>query len=213
MTVYHLARQAFLQAGEYGRTWEDYEKRRSAGEDVPAPRKDLGKENLLLALRREIPVHIHVCTAAEIMSAIRLADEFNLRLTLAHVPYAYLIVEELTSKPDIHFNVGPTTLITYYQDRLELKNVAAILAGAGLPVSLEADTVGRWQGNLLYFASVCVRYGMNPEGALKAVTIRAAQGVGLDRKIGSIEEGKEGGLVLLNGEPFEMTTSVAGAAG
>jgi len=208
MTVYHLARQAFLQAGEYGRTWEDYEKRLSAGEDVPAPRKDLGKENLLLALRREIPVHIHVCTAAEIMSAIRLADEFNLRLTLAHVPYAYLIVDELALRPGIHFNVGPTTLITYYADRLRLKNVAAILAGAGLPVSLEADTVGRWQGNLLYFASVCVRYGMNPEDALRAVTIRGAEGAGLDRRIGSIEEGKDADLVLLNGDPFELTTSV-----
>lgn len=211
MTVYHLARQAFIQAQEYGRVWEDYEKRRSAGEDVIPPRKDLGKENLLLVLRREIPVHVHVCTASEIMSAIRLAGEFNLRLTLAHVPYAYLILEELASKPGIHFNVGPTTLITYYQDRLELKNVAAILAEAGLPVSFEADTVGRWQRNLLYFASVCVRYGMNPEEALKAVTIRAAEGVGLDRRIGSIEEGKDADLVLLNGEPFEMTTSVEAA--
>lgn len=208
MTVYHLARQAFIQAREYGRTWEGYEKRRAAGEDVIAPRKDLGKENLLLALRREIPVHVHVCTAAEIMSAVRLADEFNLKLSLAHVPYAYLIVDELALRPDIHYNVGPTTLITYYADRLKLKNVAAVLAAAGLPVSLEADTVGRWQRNLLYFASVAVRYGMNPNDALKAVTIRGAEGVGLEGRIGSIEAGKDADLVLLNGDPFELTTSV-----
>jgi len=208
MTVYHLARQAFVQAREYELAWKDYEKRRSAGEDIVAPRKDLGKENLLLALRREIPVHVHVCTAAEIMSAIRLADEFHLTLSLAHAPYAYLVVDELASRPDVHINVGPTTLITYYQDRLKLKNVAAILAEAGLPVSLEADTVGRWQGNLLYFASVCVRYGMKPDDALKAVTIRGAEGVDLEGRIGSIEAGKDADLVLLNGDPFELTTSV-----
>jgi imidazolonepropionase-like amidohydrolase len=208
MTVYHLARQAFIQAQEYELAWKDYEKRRSAGEDIVAPRRDLGKENLLLALRREIPVHVHVCTAAEIMSAVRLADEFNLKLSLAHAPYAYLIVDELALRPGIHYNVGPTTLITYYQDGLKLKNVAAILAGAGLPVSLEADTVGRWQANLLYFASVCVRYGMSPVDALKAVTIRGAEGVGLEGRIGSLEAGKDADLVLLNGDPFELTTSV-----
>ncbi len=208
MTVYHLARKSFIDAQIYMRRWENYERKKKAGEEVSPPPRDLGKDHLVKALKKEIPVHVHVCTASEIMSAIRLADEFNLELSLAHVPCAYLIADELAGRKDVHFNVGCTPLFTYYQDNLKLKNVAAILAEAGLPVSLQADTVGEWQHNLLYLASLCVRYGMQEDDALKAITIHAAQGVHLDSAIGSIEQGKDADLVFLDGEPFEMTTSV-----
>lgn len=208
MTVYHLARKSFVDAQIYMRKWENYERKIKAGEEVSPPPRDLGKDHLVKALKREIPVHVHVCTASEIMSAIRLADEFNLELSLAHVPCAYLIADELAERKDVHFNVGCTPLFTYYQDNLKLKNVAAILAEAGLPVSLQADTVGEWQHNLLYLASLCVRYGMQEDDALKAITIHAAQGVHLDSAIGSIEQGKDADLVFLDGEPFEFLTSV-----
>ena len=208
MAVYFLARKAFIEGQDYLQEWEKYKQDKKAGKQKSPPKKDLGKDALVLALKREIPVHVHVITAAEIMSAIRLADEFNLRLCLAHAPGAYLIVDELAERKDIHFNIGPTPLSTYYQNRLKLKNSAAILANAGLSVSFQADTVGEWQHNLLYLASMCVRYGMKEEDALKAITIRGAQAVNLDHKIGSIEEGKDADLVLLNGEPFEMTTHV-----
>jgi imidazolonepropionase-like amidohydrolase len=208
MSVYFLARKAFIEAQDYKKSWEKYEREKKEGKTALRPKKDLGKEALVMALNREIPVHVHVCTASEIMSAIRLADEFNLKLSLAHVPCAYQIVEELAVRKDVHFNVGCTPLYTYYGDGLKLKNVAAILANAGLPVSLQADTVGEWQSNLLYFAAMCVRYGMKEDDALKAITIRGAEGISLDDRIGSIEPGKDADLALLNGEPFEMTTSV-----
>jgi len=208
MAVYFLARKAFIEAQDYMKSFEKYENDKKAGKEVTLPKRDLGKDTLVMALKREIPVHIHVCTASEIMSAIRLADEFNLKLSLGHVPCAYLIVDELGERKDVHFNVGCTPLFTYYQNNLKLKNVAAILANAGLPVSLQADTVGEWQHNLLYLASMCVRYGMKEEDALKAITIRGAEGVNLDHRIGSIDEGKDADLAFLNGELFEMTTSV-----
>ena len=208
MAVYFLARKAFIEGQEYLQKWEKYKQEKQAGKQKLPPKKDLGKDALVSALKREIPVHVHVITAAEIMSAIRLADEFNLRLSLAHAPNAYLIVEELAARKDIHFNIGPTPLSTYYQNGLKLKNSAAILANAGLSVSFQADTIGEWQHNLLYLASMCVRYGMKEEDALKAITIRGAEAVNLDHEIGSIEVGKDADLVLLNGEPFEMTTHV-----
>lgn len=208
MTVYFLARKAFVEAQAYMQDWETYKQGKEAGEQKLPPQRDLGKDALVMALKREIPIHVHVITASEIMSAIRLADEFNLRLCLAHAPGAYLIVDELAARKDIHFNIGPTPLATYYQNRLKFKNSAAILANAGLSVSFQTDTVGEWQHNLLYLASMCVRYGMEEDDALKAVTLRGAEAIGLDHRIGSIKVGKDADLVLLNGEPFEMTTLV-----
>jgi len=206
--VYFLARKAFIEAQDYMNEWKAYEADKKVGKDASPPKRDLGKDAIVMALKREIPIHVHVISPSEIMSAIRFADEFNLRLSLAHVPGAYLIVDELAQRKDVHFNVGCTSLYTFFQDNLKFKNVAAILANAGLSVSIQADTVGDWQHNLLYLASMSVRYGMNEEDALKALTIHGAEAVNLDDRIGSIEEGKDADLVLLNGEPFEMTTSI-----
>lgn len=208
MAVYHLARKAFVEAQAYRKGWEDYEKDKKAGKDPAPPKRDLGKENLVKALKREIPVHIHCATASEIASCLRLADEFKLRLSLGHCYWAYLIVDELASRTDVHFNVGPPMLFSYFDDPSEFLNCAAILAEAGLKVSLQTDALGGAQQNLRELAALCVRYGMDEEDALRAVTIREAESVGLEGRIGSIEPGKDADLVLLDGDPFEILTSV-----
>jgi imidazolonepropionase-like amidohydrolase len=211
MGVYHLARQAFVDAREYKRQWEAYEERKLKEPGAAPPAKDLGKETLVLALKREIPVHIHVWTASEIMSSIRLADEFNLRLIVAHCQWAYLIKDVLTARKDVHFNVGPAMFLSYYGDMLGFKNCPAILADVGLDVSLQVDAVeGRQPGqqHFLHSAALCVRYGMDEEDALRAITLAGAEAEGLADRIGSIEEGKDADLVFLDGEPFDWQTSV-----
>ncbi len=209
MAAYFLARKAFVEAREYQKSWETYEKYKKEKSPILPPKRDLGKEVLVRALTREIPVHAHCATASEIMSCIRLADEFGLRLSLGHVYWAYLIVDELAKRKDVYFNVGPPMFFEYFQNALEFKNCAAILANAGLKVSLQTDTMGGGHEQILRDeASLCVRYGMKEEDALKAITIYAAEAVGLEKRIGSLEAGKDADLVLLDGEPFEFLTAV-----
>jgi imidazolonepropionase-like amidohydrolase len=208
MGVYHLARKAFMDAQEYQSSWENYEKEKNEKKDVVPPQQDLGKDILVKALKREIPVHIHCATASEIMSCIRLAREFNLQLSLGHCYWAYLIVDELKHHPDVHFNVGPPMFFNYYQNALQFKNTPAILSEAGLEVSLQTDALGGGQQNLLHLAALCVRYGMQEDAALKSITLNAAKAVNLETRIGSISEGKDADLVLLDGEPFEIATHI-----
>ncbi len=207
MAVYFVARKAFTEAREYQKSWETYESDRKAGKDVLPPKRDFGKETLVRALKREIPVHIHCYTPSQIMSSIRLADEFGFRLSLGHSDKAYLIVDELAKRKDIYVNVGPAVFDIYNQNSMVFANVPAILAAAGIKVSLQTDA-GPEQQNLRQFASLCVRYGMTEQDALRSITIWAAQAVDLAGRIGSIEPGKDADLVLLDGAPFEFLTSV-----
>jgi imidazolonepropionase-like amidohydrolase len=208
MGVYYLARKAFVEAQEYQKAWETYEAAKASGKDPAPPKRDLGKDAIVMALKRQIPVHIHCATASEIATSIRFADEFHLRLSLGHAYWANLIVSELKSRTDVHFNVGPPMMFSYYDAALTFKNTPAILANAGLKVSLQTDALGGNQMNLLHLASLCARFGMKEEAALKAVTLAPAEGVGLDARIGSIDEGKDADLVLLDGPPLELTTSI-----
>jgi imidazolonepropionase-like amidohydrolase len=207
MAIYHVARKAFIEAQEYRANWEKYEAERKTNPDAVPPKKDFGKETLVRVLKREMPVHIHVYTPSEHMSAVRLADEFGFRLSLGHCDKSYLILDELAKRKDIYLNVGPAVFDTYYQNSLEFANVPAILARAGLKVSLQTDSSAEQQ-NLREYASLCVRYGMSEEDALKSITINAAEAVDLGDRIGSIEKGKDADLVLLDGEPFEFLTAV-----
>ncbi len=208
MAVYHLAEKAFLDAQEYLEKLEKYEKDKADGEDVTAPKRDLGMEAIVKALKREIPVHIHVATASEIVSAIRFADSFNLRLSICHGYYAHLLVDEYADRTDIHWNIGPPMFFNYYLDALTFKNNPAILAEAGYNVSLQTDALGGAQQNLRHLATLCVRYGMKEADALKAITLTPAEAVDLGGRIGSLEKGKDADIVLLNGNPFELLTSI-----
>jgi len=209
MGVYHLARKAFVEAQEYMASWEKYERESEDDEDATPPARDLGKEALVMAMRGEIPTHIHVATASEIMSAIRLADEFDLKLSLCHSYYAHLLVDALADrKEDLHINVGPPMFFSYFDDALTFKNNPAILANAGYRVSLQTDALGGPQQNLRHLAVLAVRYGMTEEHALRAITLAPAEAMDLETRIGSIEVGKDADLVLLDGAPFDMLSEV-----
>ena len=211
MGVYYLAEKAFIEAQEYMERWEEYERKSRAPDngDLTPPSRDLGQEALVMALNREIPVHIHVATASEIMSAVRLAEKFDLDLSICHGYWAHLLVDALQDrKEELHFNIGPPMFFSYYDHALTFKNNPAILAEAGYDVSLQTDALGGPQQHLRHLATLTVRYGMKEEDALRAITLSPARDMLLDHRIGSIQEGKDADLVLLDGEPFEMLSEV-----
>jgi imidazolonepropionase-like amidohydrolase len=157
-------------------------------------------------LNRELPVHIHVTSADDIMTAVRLADEFNFyKLSLAHAEESYKVASEL-AKRDVRVVVGPKMIV--FDDMGNLINIADYLVKHGVEVNIMTDADVVQQEFLRFQASIAVKYGMDPMEALKSITINPAKLIGMESRIGSIETGKDADLVLFDGDPFDIQSSV-----
>ena len=164
------------------------------------------KECWLPVLNREIPLKAHVHRADDILTAIRIAKEFNLKLTLDHCTEGHLISEEIKESgfPAI---VGPSLSI---RNKIETQNAdfktAGILHKAGVKVAITTDhPVTRIQ-DLPICAGFAAREGLGVEEALKAITINAAQICNVSDRIGSLEVGKDADIAIFDGNPMEVFT-------
>jgi len=204
MGAAYLARKALVEASEYGGAAERYEKAKAKDPKTAPPPRDLGKEALLKVVRREIPVHIHAHSSDEIMTAVRLAEEFGfLRLSLGHATEAYKVAGELARRGVIVV-VGPQ--MTVYDDDERLVNLAGYLSDRGVHVDIMTDSDVVQQSFLRFQAAVAVKYGMDPGQALRAITLNPAKTMGLESRIGSLEPGKDADLVVFDGDPFDVAT-------
>jgi imidazolonepropionase-like amidohydrolase len=200
----YLVRKALVDAAEYGKSLERYEKEKVKDPKAAPPPRDLKKEALLKVVRREIPVHIHVHTADDIMTAVRLSEEFGfLRLSLGHATEAYKVAEELARR-GVTVVVGPQ--MTTYDDDEKLINLAGYLKDKGVQVDIMTDADVVQQSFLRYQAAVAIKYGMNPREALRSITLNPARTMGLDGRIGSLEPGKDADLAMFDGDPFDIAT-------
>jgi imidazolonepropionase-like amidohydrolase len=141
------------------------------------------------------------------MSAIRLAKEFNLRLVIEGAAEAYRLIDEIkaaNAEVIVHPTMGRAGGETL---NMTMEN-AAILTKAGIPVSIESGFEGYVPKTrvILFEAAVAMVNGLPYEEALKTITINPARLLGLEKRIGSIEKGKDADLVLFNGDPFEYLT-------
>ena len=179
------------------------------------PKTDLKMEALLPALRGELPVRVNCQTVQDILNAIRLADEFHLRLVLEGAAEAYKIVEEIrkSGAPVVVSGMiwpgqGHTT--DYVED-IALGQVnphnPAILAKADVKFALSVPD-DEYVPDLLFVAGYAVNQGVSRELALKAITITPAEILGVANRVGSIEKGKDADLVILTGEPFDVQSVV-----
>ena len=188
----------------------DYmERKEAAGEDVcKRPKADMRLEALLPVLRREIPLKAHAHRAGDICTAIRIAREFDLRLTLEHCTEGHLIADEL-ARAGFPAAVGPTLTNA---SKIELVNktfeTPGILAKAGLQVSIITDHSVIPEQYLSLCAGLAVKAGMDPFAALQAITINPAKHLGIDGRVGSLEAGKDADIVVAGGDPMVSDTNI-----
>lgn len=188
----------------------DYmERKELAGQDISKrPVYDPKLEALIPVLKKEIPLKAHAHRADDIFSAIRVAKECDVRLTLEHVTDGSLIAEELAEE-NYPVAVGPTF---GHATKLELINKSfetpGILAKAGCQVSIITDSPVIPQQYLALCAGFAVQSGMDEFDALKAITINPARHIGVNDRVGSLEVGKDADIVIADGSPLISTTRI-----
>lgn len=203
MTNAAKLRETLFKAKEY------MQKKEAAGDDASKlPAFDMKLEAMLPVLRREIPLKAHAHATEDLFTAIRVAKEFNVRLTLEHVTEGHLIADDL-AREGLPLAVGPTLT---HASKFELRNktwlTPAVLSQAGCQVSIITDAPVIPQEHLPLCAGLAVKAGMDKFEALKAITINPARHMGLEDRLGSLEAGKDADIVLTDGCPFEVSTTV-----
>ncbi|MGI6200239.1 MAG: amidohydrolase [Christensenellales bacterium] len=203
MTTAAVLRNALMRAKRYQQQLEA-----AQGDVSKYPAYDMKMEALLPVLRGEMPLKAHAHQANDIFTAIRIAEEFGVKITLEHVTEGHLIVDEL-AQTGLCMAVGPTMS---HATKVELQHKSwttpGVLAKAGCHVSIITDSSVIQQENLPLCAGMAVKAGMDPFQALKAITINPAEHIGIADRVGSIEPGKDADLVITDGCPFEIQTKV-----
>lgn len=204
MAIASLLRENLKKAEEYLDEMDLYMEH----EDHDKPEYDIRMESLLPVLKREVPFKVHAHRADDIFTAIRIAKEFDLKLTLDHCTEGHLIVEDLVEEgyPVI---VGPSLT---EKSKIELRNLtfdtAGILSNAGLDICLMTDHPVIPVQYLPLCAGIAVKHGMKKEKALEAITINPAKTLGIEDAVGSIEVGKDADIVIWDGCPLEIQSNV-----
>lgn len=204
MGVAALARETLIKAQEYARKAE------AAGDTATSFKRDLDMEALIPVLKGETPVLVHAERRDDIHTALRIADEFGLRIILDGATDAYKLVDEIREREipviieDLFRGAGAV------EDEGFDPRAPAMLSRAGVRIAFRPQidswwftpTSGEAGGDLLEIAAFAVRNGMDPDAALRSVTIDAATIIGMADRVGSLVEGKDADLLILRGPPF-----------
>lgn len=195
-----LLRKCIEDALEYRHHKEEAEKSGSYF------RTDIGMENMLPLLNREIPLHAHVHRADDICTAIRIAREYNLRLVLVHCTDGVSVLDYL-KQFDYPVILGPTinprSKLECMAKRFE---TAGIMSRAGIKVCLTADHDVTPIYYLPVYGAQAVKAGLDEVEGLKALTRNPAEVLGIGGRKGEIKEGKDADLVIWSGRPFDSCT-------
>lgn len=172
------------------------------------PAYDMKLEAMIPVLEKKIPLKAHAHRADDILTAIRIAKEFDLDMTLDHCTEGHLILEQVKAS-GFDAIVGPSLT---HKSKFELKNLtfdtAGILQKGGMRIAINTDSPVIPEEYLPICAGLAAKAGLGEEAALKAITIHAAQILKVDDRIGSIETGKDADLVITKGNIMEINSEV-----
>src|SRR4029078_7424945 len=196
MKIAALQRETFQKAKEY-------KAKIDAGQK---PERDIALEPLVEVLEGKRTVHFHCHRADDLMTAIRISEEFKFELVLQHATEGYRIADILARKKI------PTslTLIDAPGGKAEtiglLEENAAVLEKAGVTVAINTDDAITESRFLLRTGAIAVRAGRSEAAARQALTLTPATLLHLDHRVGSLEKGKDADFVVLSGAPFSVYT-------
>ena len=197
-------RESFTEARRYMKDWDDYQAAKQRGENVIPPRKDLKLETLADILRGKIMVHVHSYVAPEIVMILNIADEFGFKVrTLQHVLEGYKVATEIRQH-----GAMASTFADFWGYKPEAWDAipynAAIMHKFGVNVSINSDDDERV--TRLYEEAGRVYHYNNGEltedDALKMITLNPAIQLGIDKRVGSIDVGKDADLALFTAHPL-----------
>jgi len=200
MAIAGMLRKELTEAVAY------WERRKQAEKNKEAFEKDFTKECWIPVLEREIPIKAHVHRVDDIFTAIRIAEEFDLQMTLDHCSEGHLIAEELAEAgfPAI---VGPDLTS---RNKIEVQNMdfktAGILNRAGVMTAITTDHPVSQIQYLPLCAGLAVKAGLSMEEGFKAITLYPAIICGVEERMGSLEVGKDADIAIFDGNPMEIFT-------
>ncbi len=203
MGVEETIRGAFVEARDYKKAWDDYKKRVAAGEkNLIPPRRDLRLDPLVEVLEGRRYVHSHCYREDEILMLLRVAKEFGFKVrTFQHVLEGYKVADEIAAA-----GTGASTFSDWWAYKVEAYDAipynAAIMTRRGVVVSINSDDAEE-ATHLNQEAAKAMRYGgLSHDEALKLVTLNPAIQLGIDKRVGSIDVGKDADLVIYNHDPL-----------
>jgi imidazolonepropionase-like amidohydrolase len=212
MGVAALLRKTFIDGQNYLNEWQNYKEKcheaKKKKETSPSPpKRRLGMETIVKVIKKELPVHAHAHRADDISTIIRIADEFNFKLTIIHCTEGHKIADYIAKK-GVAAVVGPTMYRVSKPETQERSfKTATILYKAGVKVALQTDSLTPMN----YFPLLpmyTIKHGLTREEALKCVTINPAEILGIQKRVGSLEPGKDADLVIWSGHPFDFYSIV-----
>jgi len=207
MAAAFVVRKALLDAAEYARKRKAHE---AAPDKGPAPATDLALEPLARLLDGRLTAYIETYRADDIVTALRLVDEFKLKAVLIGCTEGGRVAAEIARRkiPVIAgpIGIGPRRFET---ERVNLGD-AAQLASAGAVVAIASEDemgIGAPE-ELPLAAALAVKGGLPADAALRAITLTAAQVLGVGDRVGSLEAGKDADVVIFTGDPLRYTSRV-----
>jgi imidazolonepropionase-like amidohydrolase len=203
-----LERKLFVEAQEHRAKLERHAEKLEKKPETEPLARDLRLEPMLEVLDGRRIVHHHTHRADDILTVLRIADEFGHRVVLQHATEAYLVADAIAAR-DVPVSAIVVDSPGGKHEALNLSfENPGILERSGVSVAIHTDDMITSSRLFLRSGALAVRGGMSEAGALRALTLNPARMLDLGDRVGSLEPGKDADFVVLSGPPFSVRTRV-----